>query len=276
MKKVDYVIKLETVEDIETILSYLESKHGNEQDKMFFRGQKDESWPLIPSVERSHKTKEPKIRANSADELFRKIAKFQHTGRPTRFLDYTSDVFVALFFACEDAEFEDSETNGCLYATWYDYRPENNLDVSSICWLTQLKKPIKIKDFCKKHLSSAYGDVQDYISCLISFIHNGFIVKPSEEFYNEALSQNPNIFAQKGCFYVPGNRLDMEITGINNFDNVKILPKVELTSYSLTNPEFTTKFIIPKQLKQGILNYLKEQKNITRESLFFEWYGNLK
>ncbi|MBQ2863851.1 MAG: FRG domain-containing protein [Clostridia bacterium] len=276
MKKIDYVIELESVNDIENILKYLGEKHNNEFDKMFFRGQKDESWPLIPSVERSHKTKEPKIRANNADELFRGIAKLQHTGRPTRFLDYTSDLFVALFFACEDAETCEVETNGSLYATWYDYRPENNLDVSSVCWLTQLKKPVKIKDFCKKHLTNEYDDVQDYISCLISFINNGFIVKPSDEFYNEALSHNPNIFAQRGCFYIPGNRLDSEITSIKNFDNVKILPKIELTSYILTNPKYTTKFIIPNGIKKDILNYLKTQKNITRQTLFFEWYGNKK
>ena len=276
MKKIDYVIELESISDVEKILKYLGEKHNNEFDKMFFRGQKDESWPLIPSVERSHKTKEPKIKASNADELFRKIAKLQHTGKATRFLDYTSDLFVALFFACEDAELEPSETNGSLYATWYDYRPEHNLDVSSVCLLTQLKKPVKIKDFCKAHLTSEYDDVQDYISCLISFINNGFIVKPSKEFYEEALSNNPNIFAQRGCFYIPGNRLDMEITSIKNFDNIKILPKIELTSYILTNPKYTTKFIIPCRLKKEILKYLKEVKNITRETLFFEWYGNSK
>lgn len=276
MKKIDYVIELESVEDVKNILKYLGEKHNGELDKLFFRGQKDESWPLIPSVERSHKTKEPKIKATNADELFREIAKLQHTGMPTRFLDYTSDLNVALFFACEEAKEGGVETNGSMYATWYDYRPENNLDVSSVCWLTQLKKPVKIKDFCKKHLNAQYDDVQDYVSCLISFINNGFIVKPSEEFYKEALSHNPNIFAQRGCFYIPGNRLDEEITSIKNFDNVKILPKIELTSYILTNPKYTTKFIIPAAIKKDILNYLKTEKNIDRETLFFEWYGNKK
>ncbi len=270
MKPIDYIFEIESIEDVEAILPYLKQKHGQDAT-IYYRGQSNRDWNLIPSIARFG-DKEPVFEnLTNHTQLFSKLSRMQHYYMPTRLLDYTTDLYVALYFACLDAH---KNHDGCLYATNYHSMKDNYQIVPIICALTQLKEPITIENFVKDILKVEEKSKQDQlIEYIASMIHFGFIVEPTQNFYKQHENVNPRILAQKGCFYIPGNKTDKSLEGINkkleNARNIKILPSIESTSHILTSYNFTTKFIIPCKLKNTILKYLNS-KGINKKTLYLE------
>ena len=96
--------------------------HGGEDKKVVYVGIRDSSWPPIPSL--YYETKGTVLASNRIErELihsvsyrypslfdadhpssFRNLAKLRHYEVPVRLLDVTTNPFVALYFACRDAE----------------------------------------------------------------------------------------------------------------------------------------------------------------------------
>ncbi len=80
----------------------------------FFRGQESIHWSLLPSLFREKQFKDNEyniyhdIISKCSDEFkhcssdFDKMVKMQHYGIPTRLLDITTNLIVALYFACQD------------------------------------------------------------------------------------------------------------------------------------------------------------------------------
>lgn len=58
------------------------------------------------------KEKNPHIEVNQL------IAKAQHDGIPTRVIDFTIDIKVALYFACRDLKYTDGAIYICPYAPY--------------------------------------------------------------------------------------------------------------------------------------------------------------
>ncbi len=131
---------------ISALLSLIEGQPGG--FRHLFRGQSDSSWGLIPSL---YRIRAPNIAAASLDEsysmyeaqlievFFREGLPYlpqltrgysndrilaQHFGVPTRFLDWSQDPLVALFFALEDWE---KDTDASIYMLIPDshYLPEH-------------------------------------------------------------------------------------------------------------------------------------------------------
>ena len=87
----------------------------------YYRGHSDIDWDLVPTIIRSRRkvTEYSEIcRAMNdgnwslADSAFVNIARMQHYGYATRFLDYTTSLDVALYFACNDSNYY--HRDGCI------------------------------------------------------------------------------------------------------------------------------------------------------------------
>jgi hypothetical protein len=126
------------------LLALIEEQPG--RYRHLFRGQASSGWPLTPSLYRQR----PNIHASTIEESYsffenQCLARFfdeghaylpalqrgfsndrilaQHFGVPTRLLDWSTDPFVATYFAVEDWQ---SETDAALFMILPDarYRPE--------------------------------------------------------------------------------------------------------------------------------------------------------
>jgi len=101
----------------------------------FYRGQADLSWELIPKAYRPPYAKDFEFKykmwckqASRFQELsfeneFECMAIAQHHGFPTKFLDWSSNILVAAFFACSDQLNKDARLTA-YFPTWYVTDPE--------------------------------------------------------------------------------------------------------------------------------------------------------
>lgn len=86
----------------------------------FYRGQSNCEWDISPSLSRSERSEQTSISTFKHDKnmsLFETIAYIQHHCQGTRFIDFTKNPDVAIYFACSGSD----DKNGALYI--YDYAP---------------------------------------------------------------------------------------------------------------------------------------------------------
>ncbi len=100
-----------TIREIENVLSHLKL---NDSNKLFFRGHSDINYQLIPSIYRTEKgysnenifceeslIRNPEEYQLCGNEHLNILKKMQHYGLPTRLLDISDSLLVALYFAVE-------------------------------------------------------------------------------------------------------------------------------------------------------------------------------
>lgn len=262
MKKIDYDYIVENMEDIKRII---DSGFGIDGLCTFFRGQSDADWPLKPKVSREPKVPDPTI--PKGENLFKSMAKKQHDRIPTRFLDFTTDPKVALYFACE----KNADKDGKLFVVHYDKIDENSRYARILCELTQLKEKINLDEFAND-ISKKYGMDNQNIKCaVIALINSGCMISPTRKFYQDNFGYNDKIIKQSGCFFIPmskNNYYDVcrgSTLLINGYSGVYLEPEcIEIVS---NDRMFDKEIIIKHELKKEIMKYLENEYDITSKSL---------
>ncbi len=230
MEDIEYIIEIRNIEEfIRELPPLIQKSRGG----IFYRGQSDIEYKLVPSVFRGRvKGNEQKIYlkvlaecSNEFDKNMKHIdilSKMQHYGVPTRLLDVTTNALVALYFACDDKN--NHNTDGCVYI----FTPQDN----------------EIKQFD--------SDTVSILSSLPRFNEN-----------------DKNFLLKKAKEYGDCNNIDSDIEGFNNEDTVKRLlheVKKENPAFeNIINPKHLLRnyFIIPK----------KDNPRIIRQSGAFIIYG---
>lgn len=267
----------------------------NDLMKCYYRGQCNKDWSLQPSIARSYyncaEYDQIKKAKNSnqwiaTDSLFENIARMQHYGYPTRFLDFSTDIDVALYFACSSPDSNDDEaTDGAIYVTSYSSdRDFKTLDSALIAELSSLTSKISLCKFAEKFMvlhsdEVKKGNLHKYLDDktsleleILSWIEHGFMVTPTDDDYKKIQGANPRVVRQRGAFFVFGNKITPPNTEAFtwNLDKVEILPEIaEAPTTILPNSEstYSSKIIIKAEWKESILQSLSE-KGITGEYLF--------
>ena len=275
-------------------------KAGHESLEVFYRGQADKTWELKSSLQRKAEELEKSItdvylenvQFNDEYSAFENIAYMQHYQKPTRLLDFTVSMDVALYFACSG----EKDKDGSLYCCSYYRREEKYLDVQVMMEIAQLTEPIKLEEFViqflKKYPEYKNGLVlyelggfpydADTIETkcrrgreqlalarnILSWVDHGFMITPTGNEYEKIKKWNPRLYCQKGVFFVQGNKLKGYDTRAldRNIPYVTILPELSDIPEAIKAPRFIKKIIIPKEEKETLLSILSE-KNINAESL---------
>lgn len=242
----------------------------------FYRGQNNSEWDISPSLLRT-KIPEPQILRNFSPNkkmsFFGTIAYIQHHQTGTRFIDFTTNPDVAIFFACLGSD----NTDGAVFL--YDYAPHQAEWYTSVVLseLARLEDNDKItvqylaEQVLKNNpdLSNRFNSIEELNGGIISFLDHGFMVLPD----NESLNENLRLKRQQGCFFICGVEFEPELiptrrwfshAGKNYF-----YPHSAVIPSSLKNGHTLVKLIIAKECKQDILKYL-ESKGITHDYLFPE------
>lgn len=241
---------------------------------IYFRGQGRKGWHLAPKIKRENvqlSEAESKIEAINQNlwrpnsSLFENIARMQHYGLPTRFLDYTTEVDVALFFACNDPAHYDSD--GTLFICTYDVRNAQHVDTRLISELFALEHEITVQHFSEqlleKHevLREFYRDTGDLGASILSWIDHGFMVTPSEPELDRLKAGNRRLANQHGVFFVFGNKLKAPyLPRSTSWTNAHIiLPEIVDTPSIIQHPNYVRRIVIPKEAKPDIIKSLAER-----------------
>lgn len=203
------------------------------------------------------------------------IAYIQHYHTGTRFVDFTTDLDVALYFACS----EKFEKDAALFV--WNYSP-HSAEWYTTCIQTELilikEDKITVQDFSeriiKKHpwISNKMTDENfvnsDLNAAIVSFLEHGFVAVPT----GISKKNNLRMQRQKGCFVICGVKFEPELdsclyrrfssyAGKNEF-----YPHSVVIPNSLERGNSLVKIIIPKELKWEIFLCL-QGKGITKEYL---------
>lgn len=252
-----------------------------------FRGQADSEWGLEPSLERLVKRHHPNYKDKNIPSIYEhKMLKefkykyplyeinvhpkenenlewltlMQHFGTPTRLLDFTNSLFVALYMAL-DGSFSDSS------AIW------------AINKLATEREHIKTYMSTNAIHSTPKRVIDTYIrdkaNSVIGMSRTSSVEKEIFPVYPQLCNERVSI--QQGLFLMAS---DLDVTFTEVFDsfyrienNIEV-PIKELLNYSYSVAKFTGwpnlvlfKIIIPKKFKWE-LTQLLNQMNITAETLY--------
>ena len=255
-----------------------------DSERLFFRGQADENWPVVPNIFRDdqlsleHKyvrfslSRLPAEFSRSAT-AFDRLAKLQHYSLPTRLLDVTHNPMVALYFACAKHEIEDinedgknvkKHSNGAVYIAYANPEfPEslNTQVISNIATLDLSK--MDMRELWNKLNENVNGlppaDTSEKISDhLQSLTKSHFVMS---DLSNERLIRQCGSFLVCGCINIDLKSSDIASTVSKATQNLQT--------------EFSYKIAIDVDEKEAILDEL-DFYNINEATLFPELEHQLK
>lgn len=280
---------------------YLLQNGRNSQIKFYYRGHRDLDWELIPTIVRCRHpemTEKSQIqnaisygRWNLGSSLFENIACLQHYGYMTRFLDYTTSVDVALYFACQRNEPEVEKDGVISLCCYSNDRNVLTLDSALISEIALLTTEVNVMDFATEFIARHGELIETYcknqavanqkttnISCediamtVLSWCNHGFMVTPTQKDMERMQEVNPRIVRQKGAFFVFGNETNPPLVEATTSAAriATILPKISSAPICIRPDIYkygAVNILIRKDWKEDILNELA-RKGITKRYLF--------
>ncbi len=236
-----------------------------ERGQLIFRGHVNEKWELTPSL----------FRPNIKDPILLEIASFeslllgnihpystsydpiehlthlQHFNFPTRLLDWTSDLFIALFFACYDENNEHSDKDGNLLMI------QRNL-------YSQLRvNRIEMKKFEQPFNTKNIKNFEERIT-----LDNIWIFEP--------IIKNPRMRIQDGCFmifpFTPIDTKNRKLINLNEYNAArnKYIKDKNKESDEKEQELWIGNKLIDKDSKTKILKELSYKYGISQETIFVE------
>ena len=262
-------IKNTKVKNLETFFEQLPRLNQKMEGNIFYRGQSNVAYELIPSVFReNNKCHEHEIYTYILTECAHEfddcrlhneiLSKMQHYGVPTRLLDVTTNALVALYFAC-DSNFDKDGVVFVLETNKSEIKQYDSDTISILSCLPRFDEAEKIEIL---ELAKKANRIQEYEKKIKSFneqiiikrlLHEIKKEKPAFEniidpinllnnYYFLPRKINPRIIRQSGAFIIFGLK-EEEIKAEAD------IPKDEFSFGSY-------KIIINKEKKKTILDQL--------------------
>lgn len=275
-------------EYIEAILDLRISKEKEGENSSssywFFRGQKNETWPILPNIFRNNALQSEAALIDTAMRQrphdfrecasdFEVLTKLQHYGLGTRLLDVTLNPLVALYFAAQDSYDFDCDADGIgknIYRDGkivYQYTYGHNLTDREIrigCAIPfiHFTGDLTVAEFCKKlqrrkllNSDEVSFLTEDNYKNLIRILHsNNFVVSSYS---------NDRITRQSGAFVIPTS---IEIIG-DDLDKGKC--RIQKSPCDLDSEFEKSYFTVPEAAKENIRTEL-DFLNINEATLFPE------
>ncbi|WP_305152892.1 FRG domain-containing protein [uncultured Dubosiella sp.] len=275
-------IMIDSVSSLINAIKDLREKIEDDGDSftLYFRGQEVSSWKIEPSIFRNDMVsiedqlmqiplQKIPMEFRDFNSKFDIMTKYQHYGMCTRLLDLTTNPLVALYFACQLHQNQEStdceEPDGVIYYT-KQYKPHHSADMEvqivstlaaydlrKINEISQVLDKLVEDKILKKDKAEEWKKDENY-GDFIDIIQKKYIVTPV--YTNERLRKQSGLFLLAGRFTVERSSSSDEYTILKT--------KKEL------DEEFEEEhFIIEGENKAKILKEL-DLLNINEATLFPE------
>lgn len=261
------VIPLEGGASVSSITNLIKENLPDNAGEFWFRGQPDYEHKLIPALFREQYDEAGMYgefirrfpeHSNNHRDIFEWLTLMQHYGLPTRLLDWTTNLRVALFFCCND----EKDKDGAIFV----FKPHSQTIVTSASspasffdklfeLLTRSKskedfyirfKPVMYEIQQSSRINFDLDNIEDDIFPIPSFF-TYYPYKPPHK--------NPRIIKQHGCFTFHDGKF---------FDGKEFIPMSKIEE-----KEGLFKITIAANYKKSLLEELK-LLGITEATLFPE------
>ncbi len=236
---------------------------SHQQEKWIYRGQRNVEWPLQTSLERACEnygrdiTEAKKIEDILLREFQRKYHHYsvhipndtlewfsvmQHYGAPTRLLDFTYSIYVAAYFASEQAEKKDTK--------------EEHTKMDCAVWAINGEWAKEKSKTLFKEGSKGWKYINEDITRENAMDFDPTFRKKPKKFVCplNPFELNERLTIQKGVFMCPGDvrkSFECNLRDFSGWDEKGNIKKI----------------IIPNRLRRKVLHFLSDM-NISRATLF--------
>lgn len=193
---------VDSLSDYIRIIESITTVKMDSMEHFYYRGMADCHYTLEPSLMRKKmpiiSTLEHDLSVEFNSEMpdifkslnsnFEKLASMQHYGIPTRFLDFTLNPLIALFFACEKGRSKDGRV--VFTKNYLNHFDNVYVECISSLFLSQNWHNVRLEDWLNK-----YGiTIQDYLYAMYTVVHssNPLFVRPP--YVNARMKNQQSVF----------------------------------------------------------------------------------